>query len=1228
MAVTAGTVVLPVIPGTTAFPGLLKRQLGTGAAAGAMRGVGLGIGALIGAGIAGGLAAFNLGKTFDDAFDVIRVGTGATGKALEGLKGDFRAVFRSVPTDTKSAATAIADLNTRLGLTGRPLREVSRRVLELSRLTGEDLNAVIPATTRLIGDWGIKTGQMPATLDKLYRASQATGIGVQDLSRLMVQFGSPLRQLGFSFDFSAAMFSNFEKAGVATATLMPGLRFALKNLSKPTDELAQTMRRLGIDIEDGPDKALAGIFKAIKAAPSDLEANQLAFTVFGQRAGPDMAAAIREGKFEIDDLQKQIKGGSDTILKAAKDTRDWRESWKIVVNNGMLLFEPVATRVFGAVADFGEWLVNTGLPGFRRFSNLWAGLGKEGGIQRFAQGLDDLLGGGGRFTGFIENVATGIQKIREEFNNGAGAVAPGGPLGRAFTAIREFIGTIWPPIVRTVRAGIDAVVAVFRTVSGFFVGVWQRVGGRLIEIGKSFLGALAQTIRGGIDVFRGIFDVVVAIFTGDWKRAWEGFKRIVAGGWNVVQGIFRAAWQVVAAIVRTGLAVIQTLWSGAWTRIWNSIKSFWKVVDRLWRAGWRGVGNIVKAEFRLIMRLVTGAWRGIVRFLTSGLRALTRLWTAAWRAISRALQAAWDVMRRLVARAWDRIRNFLMTALRRNLVFWRDMWRRIFDVLRDRWNAMRDLIRDRLSAIRSRFDSWRSNLATAWRNFWSGIFDRARDIWNRLRDLWRDRTEALRDRVAWLIERVRTIWNRIANLFRNPINWVIRVVWNNGIVKAWNFIANRVGFGTLREVGQLPTFQRGGPVGGTGRGDRIPALLEPGEFVVNRRSTSRHRALLELLNRGREGPEDGLVNLLRMRIGGIVEAGRAIQRMGYSVGEHPAFGGVAPVHTSGSYHYRGQAIDVNWRRGGSEAARLDQLRAWILQNVVRANIRELIWRAPGHRTHLHLAMSGGGGGSFISGIAQALVSLWGNVKDRVLGMVGGIRDRISDFMQGGTPFARLAGRAGRFLTTKALGYIRDKAQEHLIGGGGGSGGGGPVRNVVQAVARTFGWGRGAQWNALTNLITRESGWRPTAQNPTSTAFGLFQFLNSTWAGTGIAKTSNPRLQTIAGLRYIRSRHRSPIGAWNFWQRNHWYDDGGWLPPGISISHNDTGQPERVLAPGQVDSLSARLGAADLANALTPYALRPGDKVQFVIEGEPLTATVRKVNASAKRSFRQVVRAGG
>jgi hypothetical protein len=80
----------------------------------------------------------------------------------------------------------------------------------------------------------------------------------------------------------------------------------------------------------------------------------------------------------------------------------------------------------------------------------------------------------------------------------------------------------------------------------------------------------------------------------------------------------------------------------------------------------------------------------------------------------------------------------------------------------------------------------------------------------------------------------------------------------------------------------------------------------------------------------------------------------------------------------------------------------------------------------------------------------------------------------------------------------------------------------------------------SQFSCLESLWGKESGWNPNAQNPSSTAYGIPQFLNSTWASTGIAKTSDGYRQIDAGLIYIDSRYGSPCGAWSHSKSTGWY----------------------------------------------------------------------------------------
>jgi cell wall-associated NlpC family hydrolase len=101
------------------------------------------------------------------------------------------------------------------------------------------------------------------------------------------------------------------------------------------------------------------------------------------------------------------------------------------------------------------------------------------------------------------------------------------------------------------------------------------------------------------------------------------------------------------------------------------------------------------------------------------------------------------------------------------------------------------------------------------------------------------------------------------------------------------------------------------------------------------------------------------------------------------------------------------------------------------------------------------------------------------------------------------------------------------------------------RALGQKLAKEmYGW-TGPEWNALDKLWgTYESGWRNDAQNPGSTAFGIAQFLDSTWRPYG-SKTSNAGLQIKYGLEYVHDRYKDPIHALQFELSHtpHWYDGG-------------------------------------------------------------------------------------
>jgi hypothetical protein len=141
---------------------------------------------------------------------------------------------------------------------------------------------------------------------------------------------------------------------------------------------------------------------------------------------------------------------------------------------------------------------------------------------------------------------------------------------------------------------------------------------------------------------------------------------------------------------------------------------------------------------------------------------------------------------------------------------------------------------------------------------------------------------------------------------------------------------------------------------------------------------------------------------------------------------------------------------------------------------------------------------------------------------------------------------------------------------------------GSAKQIALAKLQAKGWGQ--YWKDLDQLVSHESGWNPTAQNPSSTAYGLFQFLDSTWKGTGFSKSSDPNVQIEAGLKYIESRYGNPQKAWDFWQRQspHWYELGG--------THFNG--PEMIGAGEKGPEVTIPLNNPSRLKALTDAYIRP------------------------------------
>ena len=311
--------------------GLNVKALAVGAAVG---GISVATGKAV---IEAGKYMKDLGASFDDAADAIRIGTGATGDALDGLLDDFDAVYKSVPTTMEDASKAIADYNTRLGLTGPQLQEISKQAIQVSDMLGDDLGSVIEESSQAFQQWNIDADDMGGAMDYIFKVSQSTGMGFTDLMADMQKFGPQLQEMGYSFETASALMGQLDKAGVNTDEVLGAMKKSVATLAKE-----------GISASDG----LAMYYEKIKNAGTAAEAASIASEIFGTRAGSTMAAAIRDGSLAVADLTAELQENGETIAGAADDTYDFAERLQVMKQGLEVALKPMANTVFDGLNKF------------------------------------------------------------------------------------------------------------------------------------------------------------------------------------------------------------------------------------------------------------------------------------------------------------------------------------------------------------------------------------------------------------------------------------------------------------------------------------------------------------------------------------------------------------------------------------------------------------------------------------------------------------------------------------------------------------------------------------------------------------------------------------------------------------------------------------------------------------------------------------------------------------
>lgn len=298
-----------------------------------------------------GQAAFDAYKEYDEGADTVIKATGATGEAAEGLAKSYKNVSKSVVGDFNTIGSALGEVNTRFGFTGEALEDASVQFMKFADITGTDATTAVQLVSRAMGDAGIESDRYSEVLDSLALAAQASGISIETLTGNLTKYGAPMRALGFDTQESIAIFAGWEKAGVNTEIAFSGMKTAISNWSAEGKDAKVEFKKVLDEIASAPDIA---------------SATSKAIEIFGKKAGPDLADAIKGGRFEYSNFLDLLESSEGTVTKTYEATQDGFDKVKLAIQGGR-----------AEIGDYIAQLADKYSPQIEEFANQTVGVLKK-----------------------------------------------------------------------------------------------------------------------------------------------------------------------------------------------------------------------------------------------------------------------------------------------------------------------------------------------------------------------------------------------------------------------------------------------------------------------------------------------------------------------------------------------------------------------------------------------------------------------------------------------------------------------------------------------------------------------------------------------------------------------------------------------------------------------------------------------------------------------------------
>lgn len=367
---------------------------------------------------AASVAAF---QSVDSALDDVAIRTGATGQALEDMQAITTDIATSMPVSWADVGEAVGEINTRFGLTGDELDELSRDFLRFSNINNQNVATSVDNVSRMIAGFGLEASDATNVLDMLNVVGQQTGMDVGQLADVLATNAGTFSAMGLSAEEAASFMAQASLAGLTTTQSMTGLRSAINYASNEGMTLSEVFE----DVTEHADDT------------------GYMMDVFGTRTGAAIGNAIQNGTISLTDFSSALGDFGGSVERTFNETIDPLDELTTTLNS----LKELGYELVNAFGPVISQVADTVIPIIQQLTDAWKELDPETqqliiNLALIAAAVGPLLLIASKFVGAFQTLGGALSSVGSHMANfGSSAASAASSATSAGASFASMAGT-------------------------------------------------------------------------------------------------------------------------------------------------------------------------------------------------------------------------------------------------------------------------------------------------------------------------------------------------------------------------------------------------------------------------------------------------------------------------------------------------------------------------------------------------------------------------------------------------------------------------------------------------------------------------------------------------------------------------------------------------------------------------------------------------------------------